>query len=60
MSVPLPIFDGDANDWTPAPACQALAQSAAAAGKVVSITTYPSAAADAQTQTLDFLRRYLD
>jgi dienelactone hydrolase len=40
-SVPLQILDGDADDWTPAPPCAALAQAATAAGKIVQITTYP-------------------
>jgi dienelactone hydrolase len=43
VGVPLRILDGDADDWTPAPACQALADGAASAGKVVTITTYPDA-----------------
>jgi dienelactone hydrolase len=43
VSVPLQILDGDADDWTPAPPCAALAQAAAAAGKTVQITTYPGA-----------------
>jgi dienelactone hydrolase len=41
--VPLRIFDGDADDWIPAPPCQDLAGDAAAAGKSVTITTYPGA-----------------
>ena len=79
VNAPLRILDGDADTWTPAPPCQALAQAATAAGKTVVITTYPgathafnvkgpdrtayghalrydpSAAADAQMQTLAFL-----
>jgi dienelactone hydrolase len=43
VSVPLQILDGDADDWTPSPPCQALAQIATAAGKTVLITTYPGA-----------------
>jgi dienelactone hydrolase len=39
--VPLQILDGDADDWIPFAPCQALAQSATAAGKTVQITTYP-------------------
>jgi dienelactone hydrolase len=41
--VPLQMFDGDADDWIPFAPCQALAQSATAAGKTVQITTYPGA-----------------
>lgn len=41
VGVPLQILDGAADDWTPAPACQSLAQAATAAGKTVQITTYP-------------------
>jgi dienelactone hydrolase len=43
VSVPLQILDGDADDWTPAAPCAALAHAATAAGKVVQITTYPGA-----------------
>jgi len=43
VSVPLRILDGDADDWTPAAPCAALAQAAGAAGKIVQITTYPGA-----------------
>jgi dienelactone hydrolase len=43
VAVPLEILDGDADDWTPAAPCAALAQAATAAGKTVSITTYPGA-----------------
>ncbi|MGA2396222.1 MAG: dienelactone hydrolase family protein [Candidatus Lustribacter sp.] len=42
-SVPLRILDGAADDWTPAPPCQQLADGAAAAGKIITITTYPGA-----------------
>jgi dienelactone hydrolase len=83
VRVPIRILDGDADDWTPAAPCQALAEAARTAGKAVSITTYPgathafnvdapdrvalghhlrydaAAASAAETQTLDFLRRYL-
>lgn len=41
--VPLQMFDGDADDWIAFAPCQALAQSATAAGKSVQITTYPGA-----------------
>jgi dienelactone hydrolase len=40
---PLQIFDGDADDWIAFAPCQALTQSATAAGKSVQITTYPGA-----------------
>jgi dienelactone hydrolase len=43
VSVPLSILDGDADDWTPAPPCRQLADGAAGAGKVITITTYPGA-----------------
>jgi dienelactone hydrolase len=43
VGVPMQILDGDADDWTPAGPCQALAQAATAAGKTVQITTYPGA-----------------
>ena len=43
VSVPLQILDGDADDWTPAPPCQAFATDAAHIGKPVAITTYPGA-----------------
>jgi dienelactone hydrolase len=43
IRVPLRILDGDADDWTPAPACQLLADDAKDAGKTVVITTYPGA-----------------
>jgi dienelactone hydrolase len=46
LTVPLQIFDGDADDWTPAPPCQALAQAAPGAGKTVLITTYPGVTHD--------------
>ncbi len=39
--MPLQILDGTADDWSPSPPCQDLAQSATAAGKTVQITTYP-------------------
>jgi dienelactone hydrolase len=41
--VPIRILDGDADDWTPYGPCKALAESAAANGKSVTITTYPGA-----------------
>ncbi len=41
--VPLRILDGGADDWTPAPPCQALAQNAKQLGKAVTITTYAGA-----------------
>ncbi|HTV75208.1 MAG TPA: dienelactone hydrolase family protein [Candidatus Acidoferrales bacterium] len=40
---PLLILNGDADDWIPPQACQDFAKAAAAAGKAVSITTYPGA-----------------
>lgn len=43
VTVPLAIFDGAADDWTPAAPCAALAQAATTAGKTVQITTYPGA-----------------
>jgi dienelactone hydrolase len=43
IRVPLRILDGDADDWTPAPPCQLLADDAKDAGKTVAITTYPNA-----------------
>jgi len=43
LLVPLRILDGSADDWTPAPACQLLADDATNAGKTVQITTYPGA-----------------
>ncbi len=43
LTVPLAILDGDADDWTPAPPCAALAATANAAGKTLAITTYPGA-----------------
>ena len=46
VSVPLAIFDGDADDWTPAPLCAAMVQAATAAGKSATLTTYPGATHD--------------
>jgi dienelactone hydrolase len=43
VRVPLRILDGDADEWTPAAPCQALARAAASTGKTASITTYPGA-----------------
>jgi dienelactone hydrolase len=43
VAVPLRIFDGDADQITPAAPCAALAKAGAAAGKPVEITTYPGA-----------------
>jgi dienelactone hydrolase len=43
VNAPLQILDGDADDWTPAPPCHALVDSAQAAGKPTSITIYPGA-----------------
>jgi dienelactone hydrolase len=43
VTVPLAIFDGDADKFTPAPPCAALVQAATAAGKTAQITTYPGA-----------------
>jgi dienelactone hydrolase len=43
VTVPIRIFDGSADDWAPPADCQALAQAATAAGKTVTITTYPGA-----------------
>ena len=43
LLVPLRILDGSADDWTPAPPCQLLADNAKDAGKTVVITTYPDA-----------------
>ncbi len=43
VRVPIQIFDGAADDITPSGPCQAFAQAATAAGKAVSITTYPGA-----------------
>jgi dienelactone hydrolase len=46
VSVPLAIFDGDADDWTPAPLCAAMVRAAMAAGKSAVLTTYPGATHD--------------
>ncbi len=43
LTVPLAILDGASDDWTPAPPCTALAAAASAAGKTLTITTYPGA-----------------
>jgi len=43
VSVPLAIFDGDADTVTPSPPCAAMVHAGAAAGKPVTITTYPGA-----------------
>jgi len=43
VSVPLTIFDGDADQVTPAAPCAAMVQAGAAAGKPIAITTYPGA-----------------
>jgi dienelactone hydrolase len=43
VSVPLAIFDGDADKVTPAAPCAAMAHAGAAAGKPITITTYPGA-----------------
>jgi len=43
VTVPLRIFDGDADTITPAPPCEALAKAGKAAGKPVEITVYPGA-----------------
>ena len=43
LTVPLAIFDGDADKVTPAAPCAALVKTAVAAGKVAQITTYPGA-----------------
>jgi dienelactone hydrolase len=43
VRVPTQILDGAADDITPPGPCQAFAQAATAAGKAVSITTYPGA-----------------
>ena len=41
--LPLLILIGEADDWTPAEPCRALAERAQASGKPVSIVTYPGA-----------------
>jgi dienelactone hydrolase len=41
--LPLLILIGEADDWTPAEPCKALAEAAKAAGDPVSIVTYPGA-----------------
>jgi dienelactone hydrolase len=43
VSVPLDIFDGDADVIAPSAPCTAMAHAGAAAGKPVTITTYPGA-----------------
>jgi dienelactone hydrolase len=43
VSVPLAIFDGDADKITPAPPCAAMVRAGTAAGKALTITTYPGA-----------------
>jgi dienelactone hydrolase len=43
VSVPVAIFDGDADKVTPAAPCAAMAHAGAAAGKPITITTYPGA-----------------
>jgi dienelactone hydrolase len=43
VRVPILILDGAADDITPSGPCQAFAQAATAAGKAVTITTYPGA-----------------
>jgi dienelactone hydrolase len=58
VGVPLQILDGAADDWNAAPPCQALAQSATAAGHTVQITTYPGAT-HAFNQPSDHTRTYL-
>jgi dienelactone hydrolase len=57
--VPLQILDGSADDWMPAAACQALAQSATAAGNTVQLTTYPGATHAFNTGAGDGQRTYL-
>jgi len=42
-STPVLILIGAKDDWSPAPPCQALAQSAGAAGRPVRIVVYPNA-----------------
>ena len=43
VTVPLDIFDGDADKIAPAGPCAAMAHAGAAAGKPITITTYPGA-----------------
>jgi dienelactone hydrolase len=43
VSVPLDIFDGDADKIAPPAPCTAMAHAGAAAGKPIAITTYPGA-----------------
>jgi dienelactone hydrolase len=43
VSVPLDIFDGDADKIAPSAPCAAMAHAGAAAGKPITITTYPGA-----------------
>ncbi len=43
VALPIRILDGGDDDWAPAAPCQALADAATAAGKTVTITTYPGA-----------------
>jgi dienelactone hydrolase len=43
VSVPLAIFDGDADTITPAAPCATMTQAATTAGKPVTLTTYPGA-----------------
>jgi dienelactone hydrolase len=43
VSVPLDIFDGDADKIAPSAPCTAMAHAGAAAGKPIAITTYPGA-----------------
>ena len=41
--IPLAIFDGDADQITPAAPCSKMVNAAKAAGKIATITTYPGA-----------------
>jgi dienelactone hydrolase len=43
VTVPLAIFDGDADKITPAAPCAAMVKAGTAAGKTLQITTYPGA-----------------
>jgi dienelactone hydrolase len=43
VGVPLAIFDGDADQVTPSAPCAAMVHAGAAAGKTITITTYPGA-----------------